>query len=107
MLDKNFMSTFSTNGSRGKEKVCKTMSFAHRNQPKGASLDYQCRFYQPFGSYLEPVTRTSESVGPGAYETNAPYKAKACAAKMVKPSGVRDLGNGEECYDMIDNSRVF
>ena len=66
-LDKNLNGVASNKTNRNSQ-VCKTMSFAHKNAPRGASLDYQCRFYHAFGSYLEPVTRTQENVGPGAYE---------------------------------------
>ena len=74
------------------------------NSPQGASLDAQARFYQPFGSYKEALTRTSQSVGPGSYNIDNYYKkfrGKACAVRFHKPM------LGEENYDMIDYSKIF
>jgi hypothetical protein len=75
------------------------------NAPKGACWDYQARFYQPFGSYLEPVTRNKPSVGPGCYDVGKAFsKLKPSAAKMMRST----IGDGdEEAFTIVDHSRVF
>jgi len=84
---------------------CKTMTNTHLNAPKGACWDYQARFYQPFGSYLEQMTRNKPQVGPGCYNVERAYnKPKPCAAKYMKST----IGDGdEEAFTIVDHNRVL